>query len=44
MSESTTKLTGIKGCFEELSVIQGIILRGERLLIPSKLRPDVLDV
>ena len=28
----------------ELSVNQGIILRGERLLIPTKLRPDVLDV
>ena len=39
MSESSTKLTGIA----ELSVNQGIILRGERLLIPTKLRPDVLD-
>ena len=44
MSESTSKLTGIKECFAELSVNQGIILRGERLLIPTKLRPDVLDV
>ena len=44
MMESTTKLIGIKECFEELSVNQGIILRGERLLIPTKLRPDVLDV
>ena len=35
MSESTTKLIGIKECFEELSVSQGIILRGERLLIPT---------
>ena len=43
MSEATTKLTGIKECFAELSVNQGIILRGERLLIPTKLRPDVLD-
>ena len=33
MSEFTTKLTGIKECFAELSVNQGIILRGERLLI-----------
>ena len=44
MSESTTKLTGIKECFEELSVNEGIILRGKWLLIPTKLRPDVLDV
>ena len=35
MSESTTKLIGIKECFEELLVNQGIILRGERLLIPT---------
>ena len=37
MSESSTKLTGIA----KLSVNQGIILRGERLLMPTKLRPDV---
>ena len=43
MSESTTNLTGIKECFTELSVYQGILLRGERLLIPTKLRPDVLE-
>ena len=43
MSVTTTKLTGIKECFAELSVNQGILLRGERLLIPTKLRPDVLE-
>ena len=43
MSVTTTKLTGIKECFTELSVNQGILLRGERLLIPIKLSPDVLE-
>ena len=42
MSQDSTKLVGIKECFQELSVNQGIILRGERLLIPTKLRASVL--
>jgi hypothetical protein len=42
MSQDTGKLAGIKECFNELSVNTGILLRGERLLIPTKLRPDVL--
>ena len=42
MSQGTSKLAGIKECFLELSENQGIILRGERLLIPTKLRPDVM--
>jgi hypothetical protein len=43
MSVATTELTGINECFTELSVNQGILLRGKRLLIPTKLRPVVLE-
>ena len=34
--------TGYKGCFNELSAKDGVILRDSRLLIPPSLRPDVL--
>ena len=31
-----------KECFLELSVSDGLVLRGEKIVIPAKLRPDVL--
>ena len=33
---------GYKECFEELSVKDGILLRGDRLVIPTSLRSDTL--
>ena len=36
------KIQGMKDCYHELAVHQGLILRGDRLLIPTQLRPDIL--
>ena len=30
-------------CFAELSIREGIILKGERILIPAALRRDILE-
>ena len=43
LGENSKQLAGIKECFQELSLSQGVILRGDRLLIPVKLRPDILE-
>ena len=37
-----TNVEEYKLCFPELSVVQEVIMREERILIPTKLRPDVL--
>jgi transposase InsO family protein len=36
-------MSGYKECFAELSLVDGLVVRGERLLIPAKLRADVLE-
>ena len=35
--------SGFKECFHELSVQDGIVMRGDRIVIPRDLRPDVLE-
>ena len=42
ISQDSAKLMGVKECFLELSVNEGVIMRGERLLVPTKLRSAVL--
>ena len=37
------KQTEYKNCFEELSMQDGILMKGDRLVIPNSLRPDVLE-
>ena len=42
ISQDSAKLIGMKECFLELCVNGGVVLRGERLLVPTKLRSAVL--
>ena len=42
MGPEANKLKGIKEVFSELSVSHDLILKGDRILIPSKIRGDVL--
>ena len=42
ISQDSAKLMGVKECFLELSVNEGVIMRGERLMVPTKLRSAVL--
>ena len=42
ISQDSAKLIGMKECFLELCVNEGVVLRGERLLVPTKLRSAVL--
>ena len=42
LSKERAKLKGVQECWEELSIHEGVIMRGERLLIPTKLRRSVL--
>ena len=35
--------SGYKECFQELSIQEGVIMRGEIMVIPKTLRPDVLQ-
>ena len=35
--------SGYKECFQELSVQKGVMMRGERVVIPKTLIPDVLQ-
>ena len=37
LSQEGSKVKGVKECWEELSINKGVIMRGERLLIPTKL-------
>ena len=37
LSQEGSKVKGVKECWEELSINEGVIMRGERLLIPTKL-------
>jgi transposase InsO family protein len=38
-----TELSGYKDCYSELSVVDGLLVRGERLVIPRELRVAVLE-
>ena len=37
-----TELKDYEQCWTELSLSQGVVMRGERIIIPTKLRPDVI--
>ena len=37
LSQEGSKVKGVKECWEELSINKGVVMRGERLLIPTKL-------
>ena len=37
LSQEGSKVKGVNECWEELSTNEGVIMRGERLLIPTKL-------
>ena len=40
---SRTELSGFKDCYTELSVVDGLLVPGERLVIPRELRVAVLE-
>ena len=42
-NKQTIQLESYKKCYPELSVMNGLVLRGDRLVIPTKLRPAVLE-